>query len=379
MRTIVLLIAAFALAGHPTAPAEPKPAATRTGMEDLKTRLLAATTKHLNLLLAADGSVVPLKGKTADGQGAMAFYLLYETTRDQRYRRAALALADGVLRDMRATRFGVLPIKEKEKPETGATFIGGGPPAFGFYTANVAHILHQEGGREDDLKYIAGVLDSYPWNEAGWWSADIDVKTGDSKVPMTKPSIINKSATMAMAAGMVAGYVRAIDPPLAARLKQKTDKCIYGQIIPAQEPDGFWHYSLSGNDPKDKDILGYFMLTTQVLMELQRFNPAYRENRLDTALAKAQAFALRCIAPMTDPNTGPACAEHTTPGTPSHYYLADEPKRGFSLALILLGAGHFDEGIKIMDAAITHFPFGNAGQDGAHAAEPSAFVLSGLR
>ena len=59
-------------------------------------------------------------------------------------------------------------------------------------------------------------------------------------------------------------------------------------MIPAQEADGFWHYSLSEKDPKNKDILGYFMLTTQVLMELQHFNPAYREPKLDAALGKAQ-------------------------------------------------------------------------------------------
>jgi hypothetical protein len=114
-------------------------------------------------------------------------------------------------------------------------------------------------------------------------------------------------------------------------------------------------------------------------MELQHFNPAYREPKLDAALRKAQAFALKCIAPMTDPNSGPACLDHSTPATPHHYSLSDEPKRGFELGLILIGAGNFEEGIKIMDASMQHFPYGNAGQDGAHAAEPSAIVLSWLR
>jgi hypothetical protein len=31
-----------------------------------------------------------------------------------------------------------------------------------------------------------------------------------------------------------------------------------------------------------------------------------------------------------------------------------------------------------MNTALDHFPIGNAGQDGAHAAEPSALILSGF-
>ncbi|HSI65398.1 MAG TPA: hypothetical protein VLE43_19890, partial [Candidatus Saccharimonadia bacterium] len=258
-------------------------------------------------------------------------------------------------------------------------FIGGGPPALGFYTANTAYILQKEGGRTDDLKYLGKVLDEFPWNENGWWSQDIDIKTGEPKVPMSKPSIINKSAAIAMATGMLAEALREVAPDLAARLKQKTDKCVYDQILPAQLADGFWHYNLNGSDPKDKDILGYFMLTTRVLMELQHLNPAYREPKLDAAIRKAQTFALNCIAPMTDPNTGPACAAHSTPGTPRHYALADESKRGFDLASLLIGGGFYDEGIKIMDAALQHFPFGDAGMDGAHAISPTAGMLIRFR
>ena len=173
--------------------------------------------------------------------------------------------------------------------------------------------------------------------------------------------------------------MRELEPELSVRLRLKTDKFIHGQLIPAQLADGFWHYSLSENDPKNKDILGYFMLTTRVLMGLQHFNPEYREPKLDAALHKAQAFALSCIAPMTDPNSGPPCLAHSTPSTPKHYALAREPKRGFELGLILTASGSFDEGIKIMDASLQHFPFGNAGQDGAHAAEPSALLVSWLR
>ena len=70
----------------------------------------------------------------------------------------------------------------------------------------------RKAGRTEDLKYIATVLDHYPWNEEGWWASTIDVATGESKVPMTKPSIINKTAAIAMAAGIVSAYVRDIDP-----------------------------------------------------------------------------------------------------------------------------------------------------------------------
>jgi hypothetical protein len=339
-----------------------------------KARLSEAITKHLNLLVRADGSAPNLKGKSADGEVALAFYRMFELTGDQRYRTAALAIVDRILKDMRATKFGVLPIKEKEK-EGGAKFIGGGPPALGFYTANAAYILSKEGGRADDLKYLGKVLDDFPWNDKGWWSQDIDVKTGEPKETMDKPSIINKCAAIAMATGMLAEALRDIDPVLAKQLKQKTDKCVYDQIIPAQLEDGFWHYNLVGKDPKDKDILGYFMLTIRELMELQRFNPAYREPKLDAALRKAQTFAFQCIAPMTDPNTGPACAAHRTPHTPQHYKLADEPKRGFELAMSLTGGGFTDEAIKIMDASLQHFRPGDAGMDGAHAAAPSAGIL----
>ncbi len=340
-----------------------------------KAALRATLTRHLDTLLGADGSVRAMKGKTAEGNGALAFYLMFELTGDQRYRRAALSLVDQVLKDMRATKFGVLPIKEKDKPG-GTTIVGGGPPALGAYTSSVAYILHQEGGRNADLRYLATVLDRYAWNESGWWAATIDVKTGESKLPMSKPSIINKTAAMAMAAGIVSGYVRDIDPVLSASLKRKTDKCIYEQIIPAQLADGFWHYGLNENDPKDKDVFGYFMLTTKELMNLQRFNSAYHEDRLNAAIKKAQSFALQQIAPMTEPNTGPAPRPHATAGTPNRYSVQDEAKRSYQLGFILLASGHETEGLKIMNAALAQFPVGNTGQEGSHAAEPSALILS---
>jgi hypothetical protein len=343
----------------------------------VRAELLATTSRHLEALLDSTGKLQPLKGKSAAAAEAMAFRLMFEVTGEARFREAALELAERELQEMHATKFGVRAIKEKEKGNE--KIMGGGPPPFGFYTAYVSYILRAEGGRNEDLRYIAGVLDHYPWNEQGWWSSDIDIVTGESKAPLSKPSIINKNACVAMAAGIVSGYMREIDPALAERLKQKTDKCLYGQMIPAQEADGFWHYNLTGNDPKDKDILGYFMLTTQALMELQRFNQSYREPKLDAALRKAQDFVVRCIVPMTDPNTGVACPDHMTPSTPKHYTLADEPKRGFTLGLILFGSGHPKEGAPIMKAALQHFPVGNRGQDGGHAAEPSALILSWRR
>ena len=341
-----------------------------------KSQLQSTLDRHLNQLLKPDGTVASLKGKTAEGNGALAFYLRYEMTGEPRFRKAAVILADQVLREMRATKFGVLPIKEKDKPD-GATIIGGGPPALGAYTSSVAYILHREGGRNDDVTYIATVLDRYPWNENGWGASTIDVKTGESKVPMSKPAIINKTAAIAMAAGIVSALVRDSDPDLSARLKQKTDRCIYSQIIPAQEADGFWHYSLSDNDPKDKDVLGYFMLTTKELMTLQRFNPDYREEKLNAAVQRAQAFALKYIAPTTEPNRGTAVRKYATKGTPTHSVVKDDPKRSYQLGLVLIGGGYRDEGIKIVNAALPHFPIGNAGQDGAHAAEPAALILSG--
>lgn len=347
------------------------------GLPAFKSKLRTALNRHLDQLLTKDGLVAPLKGKTAAGNGAMAFYLMFEVTGQQKYRKAAIQLADEVLQAMRATKFGVLPIKEKDKPG-GEKIIGGGPPALGAYASEVAYVLHKEGGRNEDLKYIATVLDKFPWNDRGWWASTIDVATGESKISMDKPTIINKTAAIAMAAGVVSGYIRQIDPPLAASLKRKADKCIYSQIIPAQQANGFWHYNLNGNDPRDKDVLGYFMLTTNELMLLQRFNSAYREEKLNAALRKAQEFALKCIAPMTEPNTGTACPAPSTPGTPSHYSLKTDLKRSYQLGPILIGGRHMSEGIRIVSAALAHFPFGNKGQDGAHAAEPSALMLSGM-
>jgi hypothetical protein len=371
MKQILPLLSALLLApltAQVTAP-PPLPDAT-------KAKLQATLSRHLNLLLANRGTAARMKGKTAAGNSALAFYLMFEATGEQRFRKAAVELADQILQDMRATKHGVLPIKEKDKPG-GETIVGGGPPALGSYASNAAYILHKEAGRQEDLRYIAAVLDRYPWNEDGWWASTIDVTTGESKLPLSKPGIINKSAAMAMAAGILSRYVRDIDAGLSERLKQKADKCVYDQILPSQLADGFWHYSFTGRDPKDKDVLGYFLLTTKELMTLQRFNPAYRDARLTAAVRKAQSFALNAIAPMTDPNPGASTSVHATKGTPTHYSIKTDLKRSFQLGFVLLGGGHSGEGGKILSAAIGSFPYGNAGQDGAHSAEPLALLLTG--
>lgn len=343
--------------------------------DDLRAELLATLCRHLDQLLLPDGSVRALKGKTAEGQEAFVFYVAFECTGNPAYRRAAMSLADRVIQGMRATRFGVLAIKEKDKSD-GEVIMGGGPPALGFYAARVAYVLHREGGRAVDLRYLAEVLDRYPWNAQGWWASTIDVKTGEPKEPISKPSIINKSASLAMAAGILSGYVAEIAPELATRLRHKAEKCIYDQILPAQETDGFWHYSLTGNDPREKDVFGYFMLTTGVLMDLQNASGHFRSEKLDTALRRAQSFAVRCLAPMTEPNLTSGCRERATPGTPVRYSMRDDAKRGFALARILVGSGHFEQGMPILRAALRRFPLGNAGQDGAHAAEPLTLILA---
>lgn len=376
-----LSVAWMILAWGPFAGAVPetKPATSqslsRAELADFRQRLLSATTKHLDLLLDANGKVSSLKGKGTDGATADAFYTMYELTGNPKYRAAAIALADEILAEMRKTKHGVLFIKEKEKG-TGETIAGGGPPALGSYVAAVAYICHKEGKRGDDLKYLAGVVDNYPWNENGWWAATIDINTGQPKEPITKPSPVNKTASMAMAAAIVSFYIREIDPPLSARLKSKADQCIYKKIIPAREPDGFWHYGLTGKDPKNKDILGYFMLTTNELIHVQQCTDSYKDAAFQSALDKACAFAFQHIAPMTDPNAGPAAASpHSTVSTPAHFSVSGDLKRGFALGPILFAGRNFGEGMKIADCFLKAFPYGNAGTEGGHAEGPAVAML----
>ena len=55
--------------------------------EVFNSHLQLTLNQHLNQLLSDDGSVVSLKGKTADGDGALAFYLMFEITGEQKFRK----------------------------------------------------------------------------------------------------------------------------------------------------------------------------------------------------------------------------------------------------------------------------------------------------
>ena len=148
------------------AQSKPSEALSPDELAGFRARLLATTTQHLDLLLKPGGKVAGLKGKTGDGMTAMAFSLVHEMTGNPKYRAAAKELADRIVKDMKATPHGVLFIKEKEKGD-GETIGGGGPPAFGWYVSAAAYILHKEGGRNDDLRYLATVTDNFSWNEQG--------------------------------------------------------------------------------------------------------------------------------------------------------------------------------------------------------------------
>jgi rhamnogalacturonyl hydrolase YesR len=91
-------------------------------------KLLAVTTKHLDSLLAENGKVLPLKGKSSDAMTAAAYQVAYELTGKPKYRAAAVQLADRLLKAMRSTKFGVLYIKQKEKGP-GREIPGGLEPA----------------------------------------------------------------------------------------------------------------------------------------------------------------------------------------------------------------------------------------------------------
>lgn len=340
-----------------------------------RSRLMTATTKHLDLLLDANGNVAELKGKSSETMTASAYYLMYERTGNPKYRAAAVQLAGRIGKSMKATKFGVLYIKEKDKGE-GKVIPGGGPPAFGWYVATTAWIYGREGGHEAELRYIAKVLDEFPWNEQGWWSADIDVRTGESKQPMTKESPINKNAAMVVAAYRVSEAMSKIDPALSRRLKAKADQCLYRKILPLQEPDGYWHYGMNGNDPKNKDILGYFMVTMDALIQVRHFSGFAVTPDFTASMARAAGFAGGCIAPMTDPNKGAGCKERSTPNTPAHYDVAEDPRRGFQLGLTLIGSGNYKQGIPIVDETLKNFPYGNAGSDGSHAVHPCSLMLA---
>jgi formylglycine-generating enzyme required for sulfatase activity len=187
---------------------ESKPTAsavTTSESADFQSRLLAATAKHLDLLIDSETNVAMLKGKGADGMTALAYDQIYERTGNRKYRTAAAALADRIVKDMKATKHGVLYIKEKDAGG-GESIAGGGPPAFGWCTSSAAYIFHKEGGRTEDVKYVASVIDNFPWNANGWWANAIDTRPGRPKQPLTKPGAISKNAAMAMCAGRLLAY-----------------------------------------------------------------------------------------------------------------------------------------------------------------------------
>ena len=363
------------LAAVTACPAQSTPPAG--ALDELRAQLVTTTTRHLDQLSEKPQQLTQLKGKSAAGMTALAAYLMFEATGKEAYRRTAMTIADSVLAAMKATKFGVLYIKEKTDPD-GKEVAGGGPPALGWYAAALAYIYQRE-GKTAELKYVAGVLDWFPWNEEGWWSADVDVKTGVSKQPLTKASPINKNAAMAMAAGMTSVAVREIDPPLAARLLERAERSVEKQIIPAQESDGFWHYGLNGNDPKGKDVFGYFMLTGCELIEWQELAGRPRESTLTAALRKAGDFAEKTIVPLTEPSRPAVRSSRASAGTPERYDLAEDMKRGYQLAVLLLGTQHHEAGARIARAALTHFPVGDRGQDGAQAALYSSLMYVVLK
>lgn len=351
--------------------------ASATALLDFRETLEKSVCRQLDLLFEDGGQVADLKGKDAESPTAMAFWLLSQRTNRERYRAAALTLADRIITAMRATRFGVLYIKEKEKE--GEKISGGGPPPFGWYTANAAALFAGVPGRESEVLYIAGVLDAFPWNPEGWWAADIDIQTGEPKVGLAKPSPINKNAAVAQSAAIVSTLLPASQRALADRLAAKALRCLSSNILPAQEPDGFWHYGLTGRDPKNKDVIGYFMLASGALVEWRLFAPKLVPYDMEAALSRAGAFAVSNIYPMTEPNRGPKCPVYAGAETPSRYTLEDDLKRGYQLALLLFATGHDDEGLRIMEAWLPRFPYGDRGMDGEKALHASALILEILR
>ena len=246
----------------------------------------------------------------------------------------------------------LLPIKEKERGEK--KFLGGGPPALGWYAACVAWVLHRAGGREADIEYVAQVVDRFPWNPDGWWANTIEAATGRPGVS-ERPTPVNKNASMVMAAAVLAETLPPAGAALAARLRAKGLSCLRRRILPAQMSDGFWHYGLTDNDPKNKDVLGYFLLSAGLLVRVRRLAPSFRDAALDAALDRAAQFAATRIA--------------------GRYDAATDPRRVFDLILLLADTGRTAQAARILDSAFDQFPYGNAGQDGARCACDLATLL----
>ena len=326
--------------------------AVATADTGITARATAAVRRHLNLLLDASGNPVTIKGKDAAALISISFEILHASTGDARYRRAAVELAGRVLAAMRATPTGVLPIKEKERGEK--TFVGGGPPALGWYAACLAWVLDRAGGREADIEYVAQVVDRFPWNPDGWWANTIEAATGRPDV-LDRPTPVNKNASMVMAAAVLSEALPPAGAALAARLRAKGLTCLRRRILPAQMSDGYWHYGLTGNDPKNKEVLGYFMLSAGLLIRVRKLAPSFRDAALDAALDRAAQFAVSRIAGRFD--------------------AATDPRRVFDLILLLADTGRTAQAASILDASFDQFPYGNAGQDGGRCACDLATLL----
>jgi hypothetical protein len=173
--------------------ADPGAAVSQQELKEFAARVLTATTRHLDQLITPDGKVVQLVGKSADGMTASSCYTLYKLTGKKKYLQAAVDLADRILQHMKATKFGVLYIKDKET-EGGGLIAGGGPPALGWYASAVAYILHKQGGRADDVRYVARVVDNFPWSDKGWWANTINITSGQPKKSLDYPGAVSRSA-----------------------------------------------------------------------------------------------------------------------------------------------------------------------------------------
>ncbi|MSV30279.1 MAG: hypothetical protein EXQ52_16290 [Bryobacterales bacterium] len=329
--------------------------------------LLDTLSKHLDLLF--DGrEVAKLDGKDAEATTAMAFHRMAKITGEARYRDATGQLADRIVKGMRSSPVGLLDIKEWGADK----IMYGGPPPLAWYGAYVPIILSSS-GRMEDVRFIAGVLDRFPWHDGGWWSSTADVRTGQPLEPLDSPAIINKNCGMAMACAVTSELVAQADAPLAGRLRMRALKCL-GNILPAQHSDGYWNYKLSGPEPVRKDTVGYFMLSTNFLIRLRELAPSFRQPALDKALAKAEAFAMKEIAPMTAPNTGRHPARPIGGATPDRYDPTDLPKRSYQLAVLLAHGGYTKEASRILMHALASFPRGDRGQHGSQCVEPASMV-----
>jgi hypothetical protein len=342
-------------------------AAAREQLRGQDSQLIDTLREHLDLLI--DGrDVVKMDGKDAEATTAIAFYRMAKITGEAKYSNAATQLAARIVEGMRSSPVGLLNIKEWGIRK----IMYGGPPPLGWYAPYAATILGGA-GRMDDVRFIAGVLDRFPWHEGGWWASSADVRTGQPLEPLDSPPIINKNCAMAMACAVVSELVAPADAAVASRLRERTFKCMRN-ILPAQHADGYWNYKLTGPEPQQKDTVGYFMLSTNFLIRMRELAPSFRQPALEKAIARAEAFALKEIAPMTAPNTGKQPTRPIGGATPDTYDPTELPKRSYQLAVLLTHGGYKEEASKILSHALASFPKGDRGQHGSQCVEPASMV-----